>query len=303
MVLNDYVKKCKVYIPMGRTVSYIPALTDKKTDILGVAVCDLSSAMQLAGDVKYKFTLQSISKVFTLLLALQDCGPEAVFHRVGMEPTGDPFNSIIKLETTSRAKPLNPLINAGAIAVCDLIKGNSPEHKVQRIKEFIAVMTNNVTLEIDSEVYESEKKFGHRNRSLAYFLKDLKLLTGTVEEVLEVYFRQCAILVTCKDLAVAGAVLVNGGKQLGRGRSIIAPKHCQIVSALMATCGLYDGSGEFAIKAGFPAKSGVSGGIMAIVPKEMGIGVIGPALNEKGNSIAGIKLLEMISEKWRLSIY
>lgn len=303
MNLDIYLKKCKDYTALGETVSYIPALATKNSDALGVAVCDTNGYMQVAGDFDKRFTLQSISKVFALLLALHDNGSDEVFNRVGMEPTGDPFNSIIKLETMGPARPLNPLINAGAIAVCDLINGKSVRKKVERIIEFISMITGNSLIEIDSEIYESEKESGHRNRALAHFLKDLGLLTGKVDDVLEIYFKQCAILVNCKDLAIAGSVLVNDGKELLSKKELIAPQYCQLAKALMATCGLYDGSGEFAIKAGMPAKSGVSGGILVAVPKKMGIGVFGPALDKKGNSIAGVKLLEILSKKWGLSIF
>lgn len=301
--LQSWIEECFSFARRGEVASYIPALRSVPKGILGVAICDLNGEIVEAGDSDYNFTLQSISKVMTLLLALEDHGPYAVFKRVGMEPTGDPFNSIVKLETLKPSKPLNPMINAGAIAVCDLVNGRTADEKFQRIVDFVKRLANTSEIILDSDVYNSEMDTGHRNRALAYFLKDVDVIRGDVEDTLEIYYRQCALKVTCRDLAFIGAALANDGQVPGNGEQIVKPEYCRIAKAFMVTCGLYDGSGEFAIKVGIPAKSGVSGGILASVPHEFGIGVIGPALDDKGNSIAGVKLLERISNHWNLSIF
>jgi glutaminase len=256
-----------------------------------------------SGDYQKLFTMQSISKPIVLLLALMDSGEERVFSKVGKEPTGDPFNSIVRLETFNEHKPLNPMINAGAISVSGLVAGNTADEKVERIVAFIQKITHNPTIGINYEVYQSELKTGHRNRSMAYFLKDFGNIEGDVDQTLEVYFKQCSIEVTTMDLAYIGALLANNGKDIITGEQIFPIRYGHIVKSYMATCGMYDGSGEFAINVGIPAKSGVGGGIMCSVLNRMGIGVFGPALDRKGNSYAGLKILENLSNRMNLSIY
>jgi glutaminase len=238
-----------------------------------------------------------------LRLALLDNGEKKVFEKVGKEPTGDPFNSIIRLETFDEHKPLNPMINAGAISVAGLIKGRDAEEKTSRILDFFKYLTGNEDIAINEEVYLSEKRTGNRNRSMAYFLKDIGNLEGEVEDTLDVYFKQCSIEVTTGDIAYIGALLANNGLDMGTGERKIPERYCKIAKSYMATCGMYDGSGEFAINVGIPAKSGVGGGIMCTVKDGMGIGVFGPALDRKGNSVAGIKLLEDLAERLELAIY
>jgi glutaminase len=301
--LRFWIEQCFSYARKGEIASYIPALRSAPTGILGIAIRDLNNNTINVGDSDYKFTLQSISKILTFLLALEDHGQDNVFRRVGMEPTGDPFNSIVKLETLKPTKPLNPMINAGAIAICDLVNGGSPDEKFNRIKDFIKKITNNNDIEIDNKVYQSEKDTGSRNKALAYFLKDAGVIRGDVEETLDIYYKQCALKVSCSDLSTIGVLLANKGKKPGDGEQIILQEYCKIANAFMVTCGLYDGSGEFAIKVGIPAKSGVSGGILASVPAKLGIGVIGTELDSKGNSIAGVELLKRISNNWNLSIF
>ncbi|MBO8169702.1 MAG: glutaminase A [Thermoanaerobacteraceae bacterium] len=301
--LQQWVEECLPWAEKGETAGYIPALDKVPRDILGVAICDLEGNVVEAGDSDFEFSLQSISKVFTLLLALEDHGPEVVFNRVGMEPTGDPFNSIAKLEYLRPNKPLNPMINAGAIAVCDLIKGNNIEEKFDRIRNLVRKLANNPHIDLDQKVYFSEKQTGHRNRSLAYFLKDVDRLDGDVEDTLDIYFKQCALTVCCRDLAYMGAVIANGGKLLETGEQVVRPEYCRMAKAFMVTCGFYNGSGQFAVEVGIPAKSGVSGGILSSIPGRMGIGVVGPALDDKGNSLSGEMLLAKMARHWNLSIF
>lgn len=301
-LFDEIIKRCLPFADEGHIASYIPALAMANKTTLGIVLMDLAGQVFESGAVSAQFTMQSISKAISLLLALEESGAEHVFKVVGMEPTGDAFNSIIKLEYSNLSKPFNPFINAGAIAVCNLISGNSPEERFAKILNFTRKISSNPLLDFDHTVYLSEKATGHRNRSMGYFLKDIGLLQGDVEDTLDVYFKQCAIKVNCKDLAAIGAVLANNGLIPGTGERVIQANHCRIVNMLMITCGLYNGSGEFAIKVGLPAKSGVSGGILVSVPRKCGIGVFGPALDDKGNSLAGIKMLEALSDTLKLHL-
>ncbi|MNO14274.1 Glutaminase [compost metagenome] len=246
---------------------------------------------------------QSISKVFTLILALMDHGEAAVFSKVGMEPTGDHFNSIMKLELAQPAIPFNPLINAGAIVVSSMIRGANTEEKSARILDFFRELAGNSGLNYDEQVYRSESETGHLNRSMAYFLLDKGILGCGVEEVLDIYFRHCSIKVCCEDLARMALVLALDGTDPLTGKTLIPRRYVQIAKTFMVTCGMYNGSGEFAISAGLPAKSGVSGGILTLVPGRYGIGVVGPALNPKGNSIAGVQLIERLSRTLDWSLF
>ncbi|WP_248930409.1 glutaminase A [Paenibacillus hamazuiensis] len=281
----------------GKVASYIPELARAPQDALGICIAGRDGRQLTAGDDTLSFTLQSISKVFTLLLALMDRGESAVFSKVGMEPTGDNFNSMLKLELVEPGIPFNPLINAGAIVVSSLIRGATPAEKTDRILAFFRELAGDDTLAVNEAVFRSETATAHRNRSLAYFLKDNKVLeeNDDVEKVLEVYFRHCAVEVNCRSLARMALVLSLGGKDPETGRELIPRRYVQIAKTFMVTCGMYNESGEFAIRVGVPAKSGVSGGILALVPGRCGVGIVGPALNRKGNSVAGMKLLETLS--------
>ena len=195
------------------------------------------------------------------------------------------------------------MINAGAISVSGLIKGKDAAEKIERILTFIRKITHNEGIAINEDVYRSESLTGNRNRSMAYFLKDFNNITSDVEDVLEVYFKQCSIEINTRDLAYIGAILARNGKDIITGEQVFPERYSHIVKSYMATCGMYDGSGEFAINVGIPAKSGVGGGIMCTVLGKMGIGVFGPSLDKKGNSYAGVKLLEQFSDEVKLSIY
>lgn len=302
-LLDELVEQFKRCTTNGKVANYIPELGKTDPSLLGVSLLDRDGQMYHSGDYQQLFTMQSISKPIVLLLALMDTGEERVFSKVGKEPTGDPFNSIVRLETFNEHKPLNPMINAGAISVSGLVAGKNADEKVARILAFIQKIAHNPSISINQDVYQSELKTGHRNRSMAYFLKDFGNIEGDVDETLDVYFKQCSIEVTTMDLAYIGALLANNGKDIITGEQIFPIRFGHIVKSYMATCGMYDGSGEFAINVGIPAKSGVGGGIMCSVLNRMGIGVFGPALDRKGNSYAGLKILESLSNKLDLSIY
>ena len=301
--LPGWVQACRAYAAEGRVATYIPELAHAPQQALGIMLHHKSGRTVSAGDSDMPFTLQSISKVFTLLLALMDRGEQAVFEKVGMEPTGDVFNSMLKLELVQPGKPFNPLINAGAIVISSLIRGDTPERKSERILSFIRELAGDDSPSFNESVYRSEAATANRNRSLAYFLKDNKVLDEDVEPTLEVYFRQCAIEVTCAHIARMGLVLANDGVDPSSGRELLPKRFVRIAKSFMVTCGMYNASGEFAIQVGIPAKSGVAGGILAVVPGELGIGIIGPALNDKGNSTAGVHLLKRLSEQYDWSMF
>ncbi len=298
-LLEETLQECKHHTERGHVATYIPELKKADPKMAGVALMTARGLFE-AGDTRVQFSLQSISKIFSLLVALEQRGAEAVFAKVGSEPTGDSFNSIVKLET-SEQKPLNPMINAGAIAVCSLIPGSSVEERFAHITCLLEQVLGR-PIEIDEAVYSSEKETGHRNRALAYFLKDIGGLEGDVEEVLDLYFRQCSILVDSADLARIGMFLATKGISEA-GTPLVSANAVRLVSTFMVTCGMYNGSGEFAIQVGIPAKSGVSGGILGAVPGQYGVATFGPALDRKGNSVVGISILKRLSEVLDFSIF
>lgn len=301
-LLESLVEKNRKWTKDGKLADYIPELTNVPSSTLGISVIDMDETLYTAGDYKHRFTLQSITKVITLMIALMERGPDEVFNNVGMEPTGDPFNSIVRLETVKPSKPLNPMINAGAIATVSLIAGNVDE-RFNKILGLIHRMTGNNDITYNGMIYQSENLTGDLNRALAFFMRNYGVIKGNIEDHIEVYFKQSSIEVTTVDVAKIASVIANDGKDVNTGIQIIPSEIVRIAKTFMVTCGMYNASGEFAINVGIPAKSGVGGGILAVVPDRYGIGVIGPSLDEKGNSIAGLKLLQNLSQELDLSIF
>ncbi|MGL5348617.1 MAG: glutaminase A [Peptostreptococcaceae bacterium] len=301
--LKEILNINRKYTNYGQVASYIPELKKAKRDDLGICIIDKNNNIYKAGNCDTKFTIQSISKPIVLAMALMDNDWSYVFSKVGMEPSGDPFNSIMKLETNDTKKPSNPMINAGAIVTTSLIKGSTPQEKEERMLNFFRKLANNDNININQDVYKSEKMTGDRNRAMAYLLKNDGFIEGDVEEILDLYFKQCSLEIDVVDLARIGINLAMYGVDVETGERLMSERVSRMVKTFMITCGMYDASGEFAIKVGIPAKSGVGGGIMASVPNTMGIGVYGPALDKKGNSIAGIKVLEELSQRYNLNIF
>lgn len=301
-LLQDALKYGKCFTAQGKPAHYIPELKRVNKHQLGVCAISVKGEILEAGDTRKPFTIQSISKLASLILAIRDKGADYLFQdKVGVEPTGDPFNSIIKLET--KVRPFNPFINAGAITVASCIDGKDSEEKFSRFMTFIRDVCHNPDISLNQSVYESEKATGDRNRALAYYLKASEILEGDVEECLDFYFKMCSVNVTAVDIACLGSVLANHGVSPFTGQALIEPSRAKAIRALMLTCGMYDESGTFAMTVGFPAKSGVGGGITVSVADHMGIGVFGPALDEKGNSLGGIKILEYLSEKMDCTLF
>ncbi|MGN7298054.1 glutaminase A [Ferdinandcohnia sp. SAFN-114] len=301
--LKELVKEARQITKNGRVADYIPALGKANPNDLSIAINFPDGRCFSAGDIEKKISLQSISKVVSLALVLMDRGKQYVFERVGMEPTGDPFNSIGKLETMVPSKPLNPMINAGALAVTHMIKGDTVDERFRRLLTFIRELANNDTIHYNEEIAQSEYETAHLNRALCYFLKQHQIIDENVEELIDLYTKQCAIEMNCLDLSRIGVVFALDGIDPDTGKQIMPKNVARICKTFMVTCGMYNASGEFAIKIGIPAKSGVSGGIMGAVPGKFGIGILGPALDEKGNSIGGIRLLELLSKTYNLSMF
>jgi glutaminase len=301
-LLQNILTEAYPYIKDGKLADYIPELAKADAQRLGLCLITNDAKIECVGDYNIPFTIQSIIKPIILLLAILDTDMVRVQNLVGVEATGKPFDAFNYSDQALTSTHINPMINAGAIALCTLIKGQTYNEKFARLLDFTKKLTNNSALEINRSVYQSEKATGNKNRALAYMLKAYNIIDADVEELLDFYFRACSVNVTCKDLAHLAFVLSNHGKDLC-GNQLFPAEYARSVNAILTTCGMYDGSGEFALNVGIPAKSGVGGGIMAVVPKRMGIGIYSPALDSKGNSAAGKKVLASLSQKLNLSIF
>jgi len=302
-LLERLLEECRPFTSQGRVADYIPELAKGDPKALGVYVISSEGKQNWAGDCRRQFTIQSVIKPILLLQALLDNGPEYVMQRVGVEATGKPFDAINANGQSLDSGNINPMVNMGAIVMCSLIRGGDYSERFRRLLELTRQMAGDSEIDVDEAVYRSEKSHGSKNRALAYLLKCHGLLDDDVEEVLDCYFRACSIRVDCRALAHIGAVLSNRGRLPVSNERIFPADMARQVNAILMTCGMYDGSGEFALRVGVPAKSGVGGGIMAVVPTRMGIGIFGPALDPKGNSLAGIRLLERLSRELYLSIF
>ncbi|MGE7111180.1 glutaminase [Lysinibacillus sp. NPDC047702] len=311
-LVSSWVKEFRPFAKNGQCANYIPALAEKDPLQLAISIVGPSGNEMKAGDTAELFTLQSVSKVVTFILACMDRGLPYVLERVDVEPTGDTFNSIIRLESHHPGKPFNPMINAGAITVSSMLTGNSPQEKMEKILYFLEQMVGK-RLKVNEVVFQSEWQTANRNRSLAYYLMDSGFLDCTVEEALEVYLKQCAIEVNVSDLAMIGLVIANDGYHPQLKTQLFPKQVAKLAKALMVTCGMYNASGKFAAFIGLPAKSGVSGAILAAVPSHAslnspfpdgcGIGIYGPAIDSIGNSVAGVKLLKHLATEWNMNIF
>lgn len=301
--LNQIISTCRPLTAQGHTANYIPELAGKDPDRLGLYLLSPGHGDYFAGDCFEKFTMQSVVKPMILLLALMDSGTDAVRNLVGVEATGKPFDAFNYSDQALTGAHINPMINTGAIALCTLIKGSSYAEKFHRLLELTRTLAGNPDLDIDGSVYHSEKATGSKNRALAYMLKAYGMIHDPVEDILDCYFKACSILVTCRDLARIGCVFACHGMDPETGRQLFPADYARYVNATLVTCGMYDGSGEFALNVGFPAKSGVGGGILGVIPKRMGIGVYSPALDRRGNSLAGVQALALLSRELDLSIF
>ncbi len=286
----------------GEVASYIPELGRIDPKSFGLAVIDADGNVAAGGDSETAFSIQSISKVFTLTLALGKAG-DRLWRRVGREPSGSPFNSVVQLEY-EHGIPRNPFINAGAIAVTDLIlSGHRPREVLGEILRFMRFLADDPSISIDATVAASEERTGFRNRALANYMKSFGVLDNPVDFTLGVYFHHCAIAMSCRQLATAGRYLAHLGRNPSTGLSVVPPERARRINAVMLTCGHYDGSGEFAYRVGLPGKSGVGGGILAIAPGRASIAVWSPGLDANGNSHLGRIALEALTKRMGWSIF
>jgi len=281
----------------GAVATYIPELAKADPEWFGICIATADGHVYETGDSRQAFTIQSISKAFVYGLALEDCGRERVLGAIGVEPSGDAFNSISLAPGTGA--PLNPMINAGAIAAASLVAGHSPADRFERILAVMSLYAGR-RLELDEEVYRSERDTGHRNRAIGHMLRNFDVLKEDPEIALDLYFRQCSVRVTCRDLALMGATLANAGVNPLTGEVAVRSGYVESILSVMVTCGMYDYAGEWVYRIGLPAKSGVAGGILAILPGQLGIGVFSPRLDARGNSVRGVKVCEDLSRDMNL---
>lgn len=285
----------------GKNADYIPILATVPSELFGVVIVTKDGKVYEAGDTDYVFAIESTSKPFNLAMVMQESGPEAVMEKIGVEPTGMPFNSKIALELL-KARSVNPLVNAGAIAQVSMVEASSEKERWKKVLGNLSDFAGE-DLKLMDEVYKSEYESSWSNRAIANLLYNYDRLYSEPEEAMRVYTKQCSVGVTAKDLGFMGATLANGGVNPKTGKRLLDTEHVPELLAVMLTAGFYDESGEWSYTAGLPAKTGVGGGIVAIVPGEMAIAAFSPRLNEAGNSIRATKAINYISNKFKLSIF
>lgn len=287
-------------LQVGAIANYIPELAKMHPDWFSICIVTADGQCFTVGDSGQLFTIQSISKVFVYGLALEDRGRDRVLSTVGVEPTGDAFNAIVLDERSQR--PYNPMVNAGAIATTSLIQGKGPTERLNRLLAMFERYIGHESF-IDMPTFMSERTTGHRNRAMAHLMLNFGMIDEKIDEALDLYFQQCSLMVNCLDLAVMAATLANRG--INPLNKVQAVSNCYIrdILSVMYTCGMYNFAGEWAYKIGLPAKSGVSGGLIVVVPGRMGIGVFSPPLDERGNSVRGVKVCEELSQRFGLHLF
>jgi glutaminase len=284
----------------GKVADYIPELALADPNWFAISVVTADGQVYEVGDHQQLFTIQSVSKPFVFGMALEEHGRDAVLKKVGVEPTGEAFNSIVLDEDSNR--PFNPLVNAGAIATADLIQGKDFADRIKRLLTMFGRYIGR-DVHIDNAIFLSERTTGHRNRAISHLMLNFGMVSDKIPDSLELYFQQCSILVNAHDLAVMGATLANAGVNPITKQRALERKYVKDVLSIMLTCGMYDYAGEWAYRVGLPAKSGVGGGICAVVPGRCGIGIFSPLLDARGNSVRGIKVCEELSERFGLHTF
>lgn len=284
----------------GKVADYIPELAKADPAWFAIAAVTADGQVFEVGDAQQLFTIQSVSKPFLFGLALEDHGRDAVLKRVGVEPTGEAFNAIVLDEASNR--PFNPMVNAGAIATADLVRGKDfPERVARMLGMFGRYCGRDVY--VDNAVFLSERATGHRNRAIGHLMLNFGMVGDRIEESLELYFQQCSVLVSCRDLAVMGATLANAGVNPLTGQRALGQEYVKDLLSVMLSCGMYDYAGEWAYRVGIPAKSGVGGGIVAVVPGQVGLATFSPLLDAKGNSVRGLRVFEELSIRFGLHVF
>jgi len=299
-LLNEILDEVRPLIGQGKVAHYIPALAGVNPDQLGIAVYSNDGELYQAGDASTLFSIQSISKVFSLVQAIGHSG-EDIWQRLGHEPSGQPFNSLVQLEF-ERGRPRNPFINAGALVICDINQARFAAPSLS-MRDFVRRLCANPKIVSDALVAESEYQHRSRNAAAAYLMKSFDNFHGDVETVLRSYFHHCALSMSCVDLAKAFSFLANEGFCSHSGEQILTPRQTTQLNSIMATSGLYDEAGNFAYRVGLPGKSGVGGGIVAVVPGQFSVCVWSPELNAAGNSLVGMAALERLSARINWSVF
>ena len=300
-LLEDIKQQVQPLFGQGQVATYIPELGKVKPDQFAMSLTILDEKEQFAvGTAQQAFSIQSISKVFTLMLAVSQLG-EDVYQRVGVEPSGDPFNSLVQLEH-EQGLPRNPLINAGAIVISDILL-SCFDDPMNELLNFVRKIANSENINFDLSVAQSEKQSGNRNYAMANFLKSFDRINNSVDDVLDVYFHQCSLAMNCNELAKAFLLLSNHGVLNHSNEKVLTQSQSKRINSIMQTCGFYDQAGEFTFRVGLPGKSGVGGGIVAIKPGEFSLAVWSPELNQFGNSVLGMKALELFTSATGKSIF
>lgn len=300
-VLGAIVDQVRPLLGRGKVADYIPALAAVSGNKLGIAISTVNGEHYQAGDADERFSIQSISKVLSLVVAMNHYGEEEIWQRVGKDPSGQPFNSLLQLEI-EQGKPRNPFINAGALVVCDMLQSRLSAPR-QRMLEIVRKLAGAEDIVYDTAVARSEFDNAARNTAIAWLMKSFGNFHNDVTTVLQNYFHYCALKMSCAELARTFLFLAQSGQAEHLDQPVVSPRQARQINALMATSGMYQNAGEFAFRVGLPAKSGVGGGIVAIVPHEMAIAVWSPELDDAGNSLAGVALLEALSQRLGRSVY
>jgi glutaminase len=299
-ILDTIHKEVQPLLHCGKVASYIPELSRVSPQRFGMAVYGLDGSIFTVGDAQEKFSLQSITKLFALALAFAREGDD-IWKRVGREPSGSRFNSLVQLEY-ERGIPRNPFINAGALVITDILATRFAQPDIALL-QFMRTLASEPALDFDLDVAMSERQTAHRNNAIAYLMKDFGNLHNPVETVIDTYCRQCSVTMNCIELAKAGSFLAMHGTVPWSGTQILDPSSAKRLNALMLTCGTYDAAGDFAYRVGLPAKSGVGGGILALVPGDVSVAVWSPGLDATGNSLAGTYALERFTTLTARSIF
>lgn len=297
--IKSIIKSSESYIGIGELATYIPELANVDPDNFALSITSITGESFNYGNYDYEFSLQSISKVLLLIMALHDNDPEVVFSKVGSEPTSYEFNSLVPITD----KAANPFINAGALTTASMILGNGVDDKFERILDYYKKLSNQDRAYLMEEVYASEMETTDRNKAISYYLKSKGIFTENPEEILDLYTRACSISTNVADLSRMGAVLANKGLEIDNHYNLLSKSEVQIVLSQMATCGMYENSGKYLMNVGIPSKSGVSGGILGVVPGVCGIGVYSPRLDATGNSVRGKEIFNMLGQELDLSIF
>lgn len=298
-IIKKAIKKTEKYKDMGELASYIPELANVDPNSFAFCLVTVEGEVFSYGEIEKIFSIQSISKVLSLIMALRDNDPISVFEKVGSEPTSYEFNSLVPITD----KATNPFINAGAMTTASMVKGANVDEKFDRILSYYKKLSSFLDAYMIKEVYESEMETTDRNRAIAYYLKSKNIFSDNPNEVLDLYIRNCSIATNVCALAKMGAVLANKGNKPNSKEKLLSKKEIQIIVSQMATCGMYENSGRYLMEVGIPSKSGVSGGILGVVPGVCGLGVYSPKIDKSGNSIRGIELFKILANDLGFTIF